>query len=195
MTSPLHQEEPSLSLEEPTDDPHNELSESSMDPAMSSPEPQCLSKDVGYLLDPALSMESICQLVENLPNEDKYDYLNNHMKLPAVLPSTCFHGINRKFNASWIKKYPWLMYSHKLDGIFCGPCFLLLRVAQIKDKGLLVNRTFFVWPKLSATLSGHSSLCYHRDCMQSAEILHSTIKNPRVCIYTCHDESYPTSTD
>ena len=38
VTSPLSQEEPSLSLKEPTDDPHNELSEeSSMDPAMSSP--------------------------------------------------------------------------------------------------------------------------------------------------------------
>ena len=61
VTSPLHQEEPSLSLEEPTDDPHNELSEeSSMDPAMSSPEPHSLSKDVGSLLDPALSIESIC---------------------------------------------------------------------------------------------------------------------------------------
>ena len=61
MTSPLSQEELSLSLEKPTDDPHNELSEeSSMDPAVSSPEPYSLSKDVGSLLDPALSIEPIC---------------------------------------------------------------------------------------------------------------------------------------
>ena len=105
------------------------------------------------------------------------------MKPPAVLPTTCFHGINRTFNASWIKKYPWLVYSPKLDGIFCDPCSLLLLVAQIKDKGLFVNRPFSVWPKLSATLSGHSSLCYHRDCMQSAEILHSTIQNPSSCTH------------
>ena len=44
---------------------------------MSSPEPHSLSKDVGSLLDPALSIESICQAVRDLPNEDKYDYLNN----------------------------------------------------------------------------------------------------------------------
>ena len=173
-----------LSLEEPTDDPHNELSEESrMDPAMSSPEPHSLSKDVGSLLDPALSIESICQAMEDLPNEDKYDYLNNQVKPPAILPTTCIHGINLKFNASWIKKYPWLVYSPRLDGVFCGPCSLLLPVAQRKDKGLLVNRPFSVWSKLSTTLSGHSSLCYHRDCMQSAEILHSTIKNPSSCIH------------
>ena len=91
VTSPLGQEEPSLSLEEPTDDPYNELSEeSSMDPTMSSLEPHSLSKDVGSLLDPALSMESICQAVGDLPNEDKYDYLNNHVKPPAVLPPLVF---------------------------------------------------------------------------------------------------------
>ena len=85
--------------------------ESSMDPAMSSPEPHSLCKDVGSLLDPALSIESIYQAVGDLPNEDKYDYLNNHMKPPAVLPTTCFHGINRKFNAFWIKKYPSSFFS------------------------------------------------------------------------------------
>ena len=163
----IKQEEPSLSLEEPTDDPHNELSEeSSMDPAMSSPEPHSLFKDVGSLLDPALSIESICPAVGDLHNEDKYDYLNNQVKPPAVLPTTCFHGINRKFNASWMKKYPWLEYSSKLDGVFCGPCSLLLLVAQRKDKELLDNRFFSVRPKLSATLSGHLSLCYHRDCVR-----------------------------
>ena len=68
VTSPLSQEEPWMSLEEPTDDPHNELSEdSSMDPAMSSPEPHSLSKDVGSLLDPALSIESICRQWETSP--------------------------------------------------------------------------------------------------------------------------------
>ena len=49
-----------------------------MAPAMSSPEPQSLSKDVGSLLDPALSIESIRQAVGDLPNEDKYDYFNNN---------------------------------------------------------------------------------------------------------------------
>ena len=45
-----------------------------MEPAMSSPEPHSLSKDVGSLLYPALSIESIFQAVGDLPNEDKYDY-------------------------------------------------------------------------------------------------------------------------
>ena len=107
MTSPLSQEEPSLSLEESTDDPHNNLlEESSMDPATCSPESHSLSKDVGTLLDPALSIQLICQVEGDLPNEGKYVCLNNHVKPLAVLPTICFHGINRKFNASWIKKYP-----------------------------------------------------------------------------------------
>ena len=89
VTSPLSLEEPLLSLKEPTNDPQNELSEeSSMDPAMSSPEPHSLFKDVGSLLDPALSIESICQAVEDLPDEDKYDYFKNDVKPPAVLPTT-----------------------------------------------------------------------------------------------------------
>ena len=81
------------------------------------------------------------------------------------------------------RSIPWLVYSPKLDGVFCSPCSLLLPVAQRKDKGLLINTPLSVWPKRSTTLSGHSSLCYHRDCIQSAEILHSTIKNPNSCIH------------
>ena len=38
-----------------------------MDLAMSSPEPHSLSKDVGSLLDPALSIESICRQWETSP--------------------------------------------------------------------------------------------------------------------------------
>ena len=41
-----------------------------MDPAMSSPEPHSLSKGGGSLLDPPLSIESICQAVGNFPNEN-----------------------------------------------------------------------------------------------------------------------------
>ena len=63
------QEEPSLSLEEHTDDPHNDLSEeSSMDPSMSSPEPHSLSKDVGSLIDPALS---IIESVDSISRDER----------------------------------------------------------------------------------------------------------------------------
>ena len=67
--------------------------------------------------------------------------------------------------------YPWLSYSTKLDGVFCGPCAILLPEHSRYDKGVLVNKHFNNWVKISDTLSSHSKLIYHHDCMQIADAL------------------------
>lgn len=136
--------------------------------------------DIGALLDPASckSIESVCQAVSTLSSDDKYNLLYHHIEPPTVLPATLSRGSNRKFNISWLKKYPWLLYSPKLDGVFCGPCSLLLPNANRQDKGLLVNRPYSNWVKISNALSNHSSLSYHRDCLQVADILKDTTESP-----------------
>ena len=66
-----------------------------------------------------------------------------------------------------------------LDGVFCGPCSLLLCSSERRDKRILVNKAFNNWSKLSTTLLNHSTFKYHHRCMQNAEILNSTIETPQ----------------
>ena len=62
--------------------------------------------------------------------------------------------------------------------MFCGACALLLQKGKRLDKGLLVNKPFSNWVKLSDALNTHSKLSYHRDALQSADVLKTTIENP-----------------
>ncbi len=123
-------------------------------------------------------MDEICQLVSNLSVDEKFSLLFQHVTPPAVFPSTFSHGFQRRFNQSWLNKYSWLLYSPKLDGIFCGPCAILLSVSDRKDKGMLVNRPFSNWIKISSILANHSSLRYHRNCLAMADTLKLPVENP-----------------
>ena len=93
------------------------------------------------LLDPTKYIESICLIISNLSID--------HVALPNVLPCTHSYGGNRKDGVSWLERYPWPLYSPKLDAVFCGPCSLLLPSVQRRDKGLLVNRPFSNWVKIA----------------------------------------------
>ena len=127
--------------------------------------------DIGALLDPEKSLHEIC--------DEKCSLLYNHIAPFAVFPPTFSHGYQCRFNHSWLEKYPWLIYSPKLDGVFCGPCALLLPSSMNRrDKGLLVNRPFSNWVKISSTLASHSSLHYHRHCLEMADALKSYVDNP-----------------
>ena len=126
--------------------------------------------------------DPVYRAVSNLSNGEKYNLLYHHVKPPTVLPSTNVQGKNRKFNVSWLEKYSWLLYSPKVDGVFCGPCSILLSSSDRADKGLLVNKSLSNWAKLSNTLSSHSSLRYHRDCVLKVDVLKTTVEIPSSCI-------------
>jgi hypothetical protein len=134
--------------------------------------------DIGSLISAEKSIDEICHTVGDLSNAQKYSLLYDHVPPPKILPSTFAHGCNRKFNINWLEKYVWLKYSPKLDGVFCGPCTLLLSAGNRRDKGLLVNKPFSNWVKLSDVQSNHSKSPYHRDAVQSADILKTTIETP-----------------
>ena len=133
-----------------------------------------MSIDIGNIITPSKSVDEICL---SMKNSEKYSLLFHHVKPPSVLPTTFSHGCNRKFNNDWLTKYPWLKYSPKLDAVFCGPCAVLLDDSR-KDKGVLVNKSFSKWVKLSETLSNHAKLAYHHDCLQAADILKTSIEKP-----------------
>ena len=97
---------------------------------------------------------------------------------PSILPSSYSYGCNRKFNTTWLHKYAWLRYSPKLHRVFCGPCALFAGENHM-DKGILINKSFSIWVKLSETLSKHSKLAYHYKVLQDADILKNVIENPK----------------
>ena len=139
-------------------------------------------KDIGNLLEPTKSIDTICQSVNNLSNGAKHFLLCRHKAPPNILTTTYSCGCNRKFNTTWLTKCPFLLYSSKLDGVFCGPCSLYLSSDKRKDKGLLVNRSYSNWSKIWNALSNHSSLLYHLDCVQYTDILKNSIDNPALRI-------------
>ena len=134
--------------------------------------------DIGNLLEPTKSIDTICQSESDHSNEAKFSLLCHHIAPPNILPTTYSGGCNRKFNTTWLTKYPFLLYSPKLDGVFCRPCSLFLSSDKRKDKGLLVNRSYSNWSKIGNALSNHSSLLYHLDCVQYTDILKNSIDNP-----------------
>ena len=66
--------------------------------------------------------------------------------------------------------------------MFCGPCSVLISSDNREGKGLLVNRPFSWWVKVTGTSNIHSKVAYHSDCLQAADILKATIENPNARI-------------
>ena len=92
--------------------------------------------DIGNILAPSKSTDELWTSLNALSKGEKFSFLYNHVQPPNALPSTfSYYGANCRFQISWLSKYPWLLYSPKLDGVFCGPCalfmFVLLNVWRI----------------------------------------------------------------
>ena len=124
----------------------NSYSLSGLQPIQSTPVPVCKSSarpsepevnhssvvdpspfnDKGASLDPEKSLHEICDLASNLSVDEKCFLLYNHIAPPAVVPPRFADGYQHRFKHIWLEKYPWLINSSKLDGVFCGPCALLL---------------------------------------------------------------------
>ena len=134
--------------------------------------------DIGNFICATKSLAEICSTLDGLSNADKYALMYRHVPPPYTLPRTFSHGCHQKFNTSWLEKFPWLRYSPALDGVFCGACAVFLTGDKRKDKGLLVNKPFSNWVKLSDTLSTHSKHLYHLTALQSADIVKMTIEKP-----------------
>ena len=136
------------------------------------------SHDIGRVVKLGLSASEVSSAVEILSTGQKYGLLFKHTLPPAVLPATRSYGCNRRFNKDWLAKYPWLVYSTAVDGVYCAPCAIMRTQLVRSDKGLLVNVPFRNWVKLSDALATHAKLKYHRNAMQAADTLRTTVDNP-----------------
>ena len=103
----------------------------------------CGTYDVAYLVEnyksyalamPKFSSSLLLSLINNVDKpEDSYNF-------PKILGK-------RGFCWSWLKEFPWLCYSKKLDGAFCLPCLLFSCRFPTKNGNLkkLSNEPYSHW--------------------------------------------------
>ena len=105
--------------------------------------------DTGTVINFVMSPEEVDKAVREMTSGEKYDFLTDHFKPSScyIFPLVYMNSCNRQFQHSWLKKHPWLTYSHNPDGGFYLPCALFC--TDRSTKGVLVNRPFMKWTKSS----------------------------------------------
>ena len=71
------------------------------------------------------------------------------------------------FQPSWLKSFPWLHYSHHVDGAFCCACAIFLSEGQTvggQRPGKFVTTAFKSW-KRTEQLTEHAKRGYHLSSM------------------------------
>ncbi|XP_045215568.2 zinc finger MYM-type protein 1-like [Mercenaria mercenaria] len=74
-------------------------------------------------------------------------------------------GKQRRFNARWLRQYPWLKYSVSLDAVLCAPCLLFDNSKSRYFSSLPFND----WKNLSTAISRHETDESHKDSMVKSE--------------------------
>ncbi|XP_050517882.1 52 kDa repressor of the inhibitor of the protein kinase-like [Diabrotica virgifera virgifera] len=105
-----------------------------------------------------------------MSNNERYEWLTNpwtpspEFKFPLNIEGKK----NRSFQTSWLKQYPWLVYSKKLDGGLCKVCILFGRGEGGKSDGKLgklVLEPMKTFKKATETLKIHNGTKYHNENM------------------------------
>ena len=126
--------------------PERPNDESNSDPPTSSSSSPFAQKDIGNFYRQASS----------LSDQMKYDLLCNvwkpgsDFKFPA-------NSSRRRFQYSWLQLYPWLAYSHTLDGAFCINCVLFggEYIHNASKLNFLFKEPFKNWSKAIQKFNGH----------------------------------------
>ena len=97
--------------------------------------------------------------VEELSDYQIYDILKNIWKpnQDHIFPVHNYYGRSRRFNYSWLQKFPWLSYSCLLDGTFCLPCVFFGRRIGLNSAKLekLMKSAFCDWSCASRRFNDH----------------------------------------
>ena len=102
--------------------------------------------------------------LSSLSDKQKYQILS------AILAKLNKYPVNsqkRRYQPYWTEQFPWVRYSATLDGVFCGPCFLL---SQVQFNSDFVSSYFRNWKNAVGTSHGilnrHSQCLTHKQCME-----------------------------
>ena len=97
--------------------------------------------------------------VDGLSDNQKYDIVKNVWKPPPnfAFPTKVISGKNRKFNYSWLDRFPWLVYSRCLDGAFCLACVLFGSRGVLNGSKLdrLMQSPLVNWSNASCRMKDH----------------------------------------
>lgn len=129
-----------------------------------------------------MTSKEVASVVDTMTSGQKYHLLTNHFKPSPnfIYPSVFMNKCNRAFNGKWLDRYPWLVYSPRLDGVFCIHCALFAK--QRDCKGVLVNTPFTKWTKLSEVLKNHAMGAHHSSAMIDSETFKNTIETPETTL-------------
>lgn len=113
------------------------------------------------------------------PSEEaeKFHLLTEHWVPPKKFqfPVSRLNNKNRKFQADWLEKHPWLVYSPSLDGVLCKHCVMF---ANDENLGYFVKSAYRNWNKCSDDLKNHATKKYHADAMLKSENFLENMRNP-----------------
>ena len=133
--------------------------------------------DIGAVFWSANTRPVECQkAVDQLSDGQKYALLKHHRRLPENLPATLLAGCMHSFQRSWLRKYPWMVYSTVVDGVFCISCALFCR--NRATKGQFVNTPFRHWQKKSEKCADHQNSKFHQESLSLADQFCMQIEHP-----------------
>ncbi len=108
--------------------------------------------DIGNIVNATMDPDD----VQKLSHGEKYALLKHNKDPPDwfSFPATYEGGHNRTFKRSWLREYPWMVYSIALDGAFCIACVLFC--TNRGGKGQFVNCPFTEWHKKCEKCKEHN---------------------------------------
>ena len=147
---------PSISPPPPTISNSTDLPQSSKENSS----PQIIS-DVGEIYVNAKSPVDFTTAMQSLTPTQKYDLLTKHKvsHKDHVFLTQYLGGCNRSFQLTWLSEHPWMIFSEKVDGIFCIVCAIFCSECS---KGYFVNKPFHVWNKKVRRLRSMPTHCIIR---------------------------------
>lgn len=108
-------------------------------------------------------------LGSRLSQNEKYHILSSPWVPPKsyTFPSKTHGSRVRKFQGNWLKEFPWLSYSKKLDGGFCRFC-VLFPPSSSPALGQLVSEPLHDFAKGKSYLQKHATRQYHMFATEQA---------------------------
>ena len=97
--------------------------------------------------------------VDRLSDDQKYDIVKNVWKPPPnfAFQTKIISGKNRKFNYSFLDRFPWLVYFRCTDGAFCLACVLFGSKGVLNGSKLdrLMQSPSVNWSNASCRMNYH----------------------------------------
>ena len=146
--------------------------------------------DIGEIYSKVKSPAEFNTTMQSLTTAQKYELITKH-KVPHksyVFPTQYLGGCNRSFRPNWLSEHPWMVYSEKVDGVFCIVCTMF---CTDPFKGYFVSKPFRMWNKKSEKAKEHVQSKYHQKCMELADNSKFTIVHPDTPIVSRIDAHKP----